>query len=54
MPFPAITASEKYEPSPESTPIRIYTHLDTRVMFEDLCAKAAAIDWRAETKNHVH
>jgi purine nucleosidase len=51
MPSPRITDSGQYERNPEGRQIRVYTHLDTRVMFEDFYAKVAAFDRHAETKN---
>lgn len=51
MPAPGITDSGQYERNPEGRQIRVYTHLDTRVMFEDFYAKVAAFDSHAETKD---
>lgn len=48
VPTPKITAAGLYEPDPQGRPMRVYTRLDTRVMFEDLYAKAAGFDRAAE------
>jgi purine nucleosidase len=38
---PAIGADGRYRPVPGARPMRVYTHLDTRLMLEDLYAKLA-------------
>lgn len=42
MPAPAIADDGTYVPRPDGRPIRVYTHLDNRLMLEDLYAKLAA------------
>lgn len=42
VPAPAIADDGSYLPRPEGRPIRVYTHLDNRLMLEDLYAKLAA------------
>jgi inosine-uridine nucleoside N-ribohydrolase len=44
MPAPRITDSGTYEPDAHGRTIRVYTNLDTRLLFEDLYAKVAAFD----------
>jgi inosine-uridine nucleoside N-ribohydrolase len=39
MPAPALDAGGRYLPRPEGRPIRVYTWVDTRLMFEDLFLK---------------
>jgi len=51
MPAPGITDSGLYERNPDGSRIRVYTSLDTRLMFEDFYAKVAAFDSRSETNN---
>lgn len=41
MPTPLLTEDGRYEPNPEGRPMRVYTRLDTRLMFEDLFLKLA-------------
>jgi purine nucleosidase len=38
-PTPRLTATGWYEERPDGRPMRVYTHLDTRLMFEDLYGK---------------
>lgn len=51
LPTPKITDTGQYEPNPEGRPLRIYTTLDTRLMFEDFYAKVAAFDRLADAKD---
>jgi inosine-uridine nucleoside N-ribohydrolase len=51
IPAPRITSLGLYERTPKARQIRVYTNLDTRVIFEDLFAKVAAFDKHVETKN---
>ena len=46
---PKISEHGLYEDNSQSRPMRIYTHLDTRLMFEDFFAKVALFDRRSET-----
>jgi purine nucleosidase len=48
MPTPRISGQGLYENRPQSRPIRIYTQLDTRIMFEDFYAKISLFDRLAE------
>jgi len=48
---PRITSFGLYEQNPDGRRIRVYTSLDTRLMFEDFYAKVAAFDNRIEPKN---
>ncbi len=41
MPCPRIAESGLYEPRPDGRPLRVFTSLDNRLMFEDLYAKLA-------------
>jgi inosine-uridine nucleoside N-ribohydrolase len=41
MKAPKISDKGQYEDNPDGREIRVYTHLDTRVMFEDFYAKVA-------------
>jgi len=50
MPTPKIMDSGRYERNPGSRQMRVYTQLDTRVMFADLYAKVARFDQRAKTE----
>jgi inosine-uridine nucleoside N-ribohydrolase len=50
MPTARITDQGLYENNPQGRPMRVYTHLDTRVMFEDFYAKVAWFDQQAEIK----
>ena len=43
-PTPKINGQGLYENRPQARPMRIYTQLDTRLMFEDLYAKIARFD----------
>lgn len=45
-PAPRITEKGHYEPNPDGRLIRVYTHLDVRILFEDLYAKIALHDTR--------
>ena len=56
MPAPWITGSGLYQQNPKGRPIRVYTRLDIRLMFEDFYAKITAFDNHAETKkqNSTH
>ena len=47
-PTPKISGHGLYEDNPQSRPMRIYTQLDTRLMFEDFYAKVALFDRCAE------
>ena len=53
IPAPKITNLGLYERDSKGRQIRVYTNLDTRVMFEDFYAKVAAFDNRVE-KNNRH
>jgi len=50
MPTPRITAGALYENNPQGRRMRVYTHLDTRLMFEDFYAKVGLFDRHAEIK----
>ncbi len=50
MPTPRITDEGLYEGNPQGRQMRFYTHLDTRVTFEDFYAKVASFDRQAEIK----
>ena len=39
VPTPRLTDAGWYEPRPDGRPMRVYTRIDTRLMFDDLCAK---------------
>jgi purine nucleosidase len=39
VPTPRLSDTGWYEPRPDGRPMRVYTELDTRLMFDDLCAK---------------
>jgi purine nucleosidase len=39
VPTPRLSDAGWYEPRPDGHPMRVYTQLDTRLMFGDLCAK---------------
>ncbi|WP_375386869.1 nucleoside hydrolase [uncultured Amnibacterium sp.] len=39
LPTPRITADGRYRPNPNGRPMRVYTRVDTRLMFEDLFLK---------------
>ena len=39
VPTPRLSDTGWYEPRPDGHPMRVYTQLDTRLMFDDLCAK---------------
>jgi purine nucleosidase len=41
VPTPGIDAAGQYVPRPEGRPLRVFTSLDTRLMFEDLFLKLA-------------
>ena len=41
MPTPALDDLGRYEPRPDARPLRVYTFVDTRLMFEDLFLKLA-------------
>ncbi len=41
IPTPRMNAAGQYEPNPGGRPMRVYTRIDTRLMFEDLYAKLA-------------
>jgi purine nucleosidase len=43
-PTPTINDAGQYEDNPQGRPIRIYTKLDTRLMFEDFYAKVSRFD----------
>jgi purine nucleosidase len=43
-PAPRINDDGSYAPHPAGRPIRVYTSLDTRLMFEDFCAKLASMN----------
>ncbi|HLP01983.1 MAG TPA: nucleoside hydrolase [Opitutaceae bacterium] len=43
-PAPLVNDAGVYEPNPAGRPIRVYTTLDTRLMFEDLYAKIRRFD----------
>lgn len=47
LPTPKITDQGSYEKNPQGRPMRVYTHLDTRLMFEDFYAKIARFDQRS-------
>ena len=49
IPTPDINDQGLYEPNPKGRPMRVYTQIDTRLMFEDLYAKVALFDERAKT-----
>jgi purine nucleosidase len=40
-PTPRLNAEGWYEPRPDGRPMRVYTALDTRLMFEDMYTKIA-------------
>ncbi|WP_108250331.1 nucleoside hydrolase [Planctomonas deserti] len=42
-PTPLLSAEGWYEPRPDGRPMRIYTALDTRLMFEDMYTKIARV-----------
>jgi inosine-uridine nucleoside N-ribohydrolase len=42
MPTPILQADGSYGPNPTGRPMRVYTHVDTRLMFEDFYCKLAA------------
>lgn len=44
-PTPKINDSGQYEARPDGRQMRVYTQLDTRLMFEDLYAKVAGLDF---------
>ncbi|MEE1618641.1 nucleoside hydrolase [Brachybacterium sp. J153] len=44
MPTPALGADGGYTAQPDARPMRVYTHLDTRLMFEDLFTKLRELD----------
>jgi purine nucleosidase len=48
MATPKITDQGLYEKNPDSRQMRVYTHLDTRLMFEDFYAKINLFDQRPE------
>lgn len=50
VPTPKITDAGLYEGNSQSRPMRVYTHLDTRLMFEDFYAKVPLFDQRAENE----
>jgi purine nucleosidase len=50
IPTPKITDQGLYEINPQAGQMRVYTHLDTRLMFEDFYAKVALFDRRAESR----
>jgi purine nucleosidase len=50
MPTPRITDQGLYENNPQGRPMRVYTQLDTRVMFEDFYAKVALFERGGQTK----
>jgi purine nucleosidase len=41
VPRPRINAAGQYEPRPDGSPLRVFTALDTRLMFEDFFLKLA-------------
>lgn len=43
-PTPAIADDGSYQPRPDARPMRIYTFVDTRLMFEDMFLKLAEFD----------
>ena len=43
VPRPTITDEGRYEARPDAKPIRVFTHLDTRVMLADFYAKLALL-----------
>ncbi|UVY84517.1 nucleoside hydrolase [Brachybacterium sp. NBEC-018] len=48
VPTPALEADGTYTARPDARPMRIYTQVDTRLMFEDLFTKLAELDaWLA-------
>jgi hypothetical protein len=47
MRSPRISDKGGDEKNPDGREIRVYTHLDTRLMFEDLYAKIARFDAKA-------
>lgn len=49
MPTPNIDDLGLYEDNAKGRPMRVYTQIDTRLMFEDLYAKVAQFDQREET-----
>lgn len=50
MPAPRIGDDGLYQAQPAGRPIRVFTRLDNRLMFEDLYAKVAAFDRRTAEK----
>lgn len=44
LPTPTINEDGGYAPNPTGRPLRVYTQLDTRLLFEDLYAKIATFD----------
>jgi purine nucleosidase len=50
-PTPHLTAEGWYEDNPSGRPMRVYTALDTRLMFEDLFAKLARFGERGDRPN---
>ncbi|MBN8458928.1 MAG: nucleoside hydrolase [Verrucomicrobia bacterium] len=49
VPTPNITDEGTYETNPQGRPMRVYTQLDTRLMFEDFYAKVVRFDQRANS-----
>lgn len=51
QPTPAITADGRYEARPDARSMRVYTWVDTRLMFEDFFLKLAEFsDWQADAE----
>jgi len=50
MPTPKINDQGLYDHNPKGRPMRVYTHLDTRLMFEDFYAKVRLFDQRVESE----
>lgn len=49
MPTPALTDDGSYVAVPDARPMRVYTHVDTRLMFEDFYLKLQEFSrWQAE------
>lgn len=52
MPTPALTDDGSYVAVPDARPMRVYTHVDTRLMFEDFYLKLHEFSrWQAATES---
>ena len=52
LPAPRLDDRGRYQPAPVGRPIRVYTHIDTRLMFEDMFAKLAEAAIAEDTALH--